>query len=334
MAEPHDLVVIGASAGGVETLTHIIGDLPDELPATVCIVVHIAPTSPSALAHILARATSLPCRAARDGEPLILGDILVAPPDRHLEIEDGVAKLTVGPSENGHRPAVDTLFRTAAAARERRVIGVVLTGNQDDGTAGLELIRASGGATIVQDPDDAQYSGMPANALANVSVDAVVPAELIADTIAAMVRGEPLPGGVGDSAPADDPEEEGGVSAVCPACGGVLTEQVEAGVTQWQCRVGHRYSPTSLADARAEDAEAALWTAVRALEDRAALLQRMAEKAEMREQSRSARSFQRRAETASEQAERVRQVLIQAVAGTLTKVVDTGDEPGEREIVG
>jgi two-component system, chemotaxis family, protein-glutamate methylesterase/glutaminase len=190
---PRDLVVIGASAGGVETLRRVVATLPEDLHAAVCIVLHIAPGSPSALAHILERAGTLPCHAARDGDYLRHGMILVAPPDHHLVIEDDHVRLTVGPRENGHRPAVDALFRSAAAARDERVVGVILSGTQDDGTAGLAVIKANGGATVVQDPAEALYAGMPASAVANVVVDAVVPSDQIAGVVARMVNGSGRP---------------------------------------------------------------------------------------------------------------------------------------------
>jgi two-component system, chemotaxis family, protein-glutamate methylesterase/glutaminase len=272
-----DLVVIGASAGGVDTLKRVAAGLPPDLPATVCIVLHIAPNSPSALAGILARSGPLSCRQAAGGERLCPGEILVAPPDRHLEIEDDHTRLTVGPRENGHRPAVDTLFRSAARAREGRVIGVVLSGSRDDGAAGLARIKAAGGATIVQDPDEALYSGMPASALANVSVDAVVPSQQIAGTIAWMVRSEDPPApDMPDHAlgPAARPER---MISVCPECGSALTEQREAGVLRWHCRAGHRYSPESLAGAQSASVETALWAAIRALHERQALMERMAQ---------------------------------------------------------
>lgn len=148
------------------------------------------------LAHILDRAGPLPCLPARDGDRLREGVILVAPPDRHLVIEDGNVRVTVDPRENGHRPAIDVLFRSAAAL-DSRVIGVVLTGNRDDGSAGLAVIKASGGATIVQDPDEAMYDGMPTSAIAQVAVDAIVPSALVASTIAAMVNGDDPPGVAG-----------------------------------------------------------------------------------------------------------------------------------------
>jgi two-component system, chemotaxis family, protein-glutamate methylesterase/glutaminase len=187
-----DLVVNGASAGGVDVLKRIVAVLPPDLAAAVCIVLHIAPSSPSALARILARCGPLRCRQADDGDELRAGEILVAAPDHHLVIEDNRVRLTTGPRENCHRPSVDALFRSAAHARRNRVVGVVLSGNRDDGTAGLASIKAAGGAAIVQDPADALYPGMPSSALASVAVDAVVPAERMAEAIAAMVNtGDP-----------------------------------------------------------------------------------------------------------------------------------------------
>jgi two-component system chemotaxis response regulator CheB len=188
-----DLVVIGASAGGVQTLKQVVGGLPADLPAAVCVVLHLAPGSHSALAAILARAGALPCQAARDGDKLVEGRILVAPPDHHLVIEDGRVRLSLGPRENHHRPAVDALFRSAATERGTGVLGVVLSGTRCDGTAGLAAIKAHGGAAVVQDPEEALYPGMPASAIANVAVDAVVPSTRVADAIVDMVNGDSVP---------------------------------------------------------------------------------------------------------------------------------------------
>jgi two-component system chemotaxis response regulator CheB len=204
-----DLVVIGASAGGVEALMRLVRDLPTDLAAALCIVLHVAPDSPSMLAHILSRAGKLPCRPARDAEPLREGVILVAPPDHHLTIEDSRVRLTVGPRENHHRPSIDVLFRSAASAFDSRVVGVVLSGTRDDGSAGLAVIKAAGGATIVQDPDDALYAGMPASAIASVTVDAIVPSAALGTTIAAMVKGEDPP----PEARAGAPDADRGASA-------------------------------------------------------------------------------------------------------------------------
>jgi two-component system chemotaxis response regulator CheB len=325
-----DLVVIGASAGGVETLKRVVADLPADLDAAICIVLHIAPDSPSLLAEILSRAGCLPCRPAGDGDQLRPAHVLVAPPDRHLAVDGDRVRLTVGPRENGHRPAVDVLFRTAAEARGPRVIGVVLSGTRGDGAAGLALIKAAGGGTIVQDPSEALYAGMPATALAHVQVDAVVPSERVGQTIVAMVKGQDPPPSTGMThqevdRPAGQPE-----ASICPECGGVLTERSHAGMAFWQCRVGHRYSPESLADEQAHSVEAALWAAVRILEDRARLLERLAEQAESRQQPHSSRGFRSRAASALKQAGIVRQALEEATAGTLRSAPDP--EPGEPDL--
>lgn len=338
----HDLVVFGASAGGVETLRRVVAGLPGDLAAAICVVLHLAPDSPSALARILERSGELPCRAAQDGDRLAPGCILVAPPDRHLVIEDGHVRVTVGPRENGHRPAIDALFRSAAAQRDGRVIGVILSGTRDDGSAGLAVIKAGGGAAVVQDPKEAMYAGMPRSALASVAVDAVVPSSEVARTVVAMVNGDPLPPG---AQPPDEPDPgvppqvpdqplPDPVTTTCPECGGVLTERHHAGVVQWQCRVGHRYSPDSLLNAQAEGVEAALWAAVRALEDRRLMLERMAHQFESREQHRSARSVRRRAEEARKQAQTVRDALASAALTSLREVGENEQEQEMEEIEG
>ena len=346
-ASPRDLVVIGASAGGVETLKRVVSGLPAELPAAVCIVLHIAPDTPSLLGRILARAGPLPCRAAREAEPLRHGEVLVAPPDRHLVVEDQHAYLSVGPRENGHRPAVDVLFRSAALAKDSRVIGVILSGTRGDGALGLAAIKQAGGATIVQDPDEALYAGMPQTALAHVAPDAVVPSELVARTIVEMVNGEDPPRGAqhGDvdleptvadtvateAAPAGSARTDAASlheTTICPECGGVLTERHEVGTSVWQCRVGHRYSPESLIDAQAVDVETAMWAAVRALDDRTRLLERMAHQCEARGQARSARSFRHNAQAARGQSRIVREALMRAADLSFERDEGGNGEPG------
>jgi two-component system chemotaxis response regulator CheB len=321
------LIVIGASAGGVEALSTLVANLPSDLDACVCVVLHLAPHGVSALASILGRAGPLPCRTAVDGQPLRRGEILVAPPDHHLIVADGRVELTVGPRENGHRPAIDALFRSAAAARGGDVIGVVLSGSRDDGSAGLAAIKQRGGRAIVQDPADALYRDMPTNALAHVRADAVVPADRIPAAIAALLdEPPPIAGSGADSAPmvADPPP----VTSVCPECGGVLSEDPVAGVPQWSCKVGHRYSSETLADAQAEGVEAAMWVAVRALEDRQELLNRMAAQFRARGNTRSARAFGARADEAERQAKLVRAALRDAAQTTL-RPISEGSEQAE-----
>ncbi len=333
-----DLVVIGASAGGVETLRRVVAGLPGDLPAAVCVVLHLAPTSPSALASILDRAGLLTCRTANDGDTLRHGEVLVAPPDRHLVIEDRHVRLTVGPRENGHRPSVDLLFRSAASALGPRVIGVVLSGTRDDGSLGLAAIKLAGGAAIVQDPSEALYGGMPASALASVSVDAVVPSALVAPAITALVHGtrppetggaqpssgtEPVSGPATDPAAVADPRSHPALTSVCPECGGVLIARGEAGVTHWECRVGHRYSPESLMSIQARTVEATLWAAVRALEDHIAMLDLTAAAMGDGRKSEPARDLHRRAGHARAQA--------LAVRGALGRATNTRAEPNSLE---
>ena len=171
-----DIIVVGASAGGVQALSDLVRGLPADLPAAVFIVVHTSPTSPGILPEILQRTGPLEAAHCRNGEPIRHGRIYVAPPDHHMVLRDDLVELTRGPRENGFRPAVDPLFRTAARRYGRRVVGVVLSGGLDDGCEGLALIKQYGGLAVVQEPAEAVVPSMPANAIATVSVDHVLPA--------------------------------------------------------------------------------------------------------------------------------------------------------------
>ena len=169
-----DIFVIGASAGGVHALIELVAGLPKDLQSSIFIVQHVAPYGKSSMPSILTRAGPLEAVHPEDGTRIEKGKIYVAPPDHHLLIQDGRVRLSRGPTENGHRPAVDVLFRSAARVFGPRVVGVVLTGNLDDGTAGLAQIKKHGGVAVVQNPEEADYSGMPKSAVENVDVDYVV----------------------------------------------------------------------------------------------------------------------------------------------------------------
>jgi two-component system chemotaxis response regulator CheB len=175
-----DTIVIGASAGGVQALSTVVGDLPANLPAAVFIVLHIPAEKPSLLPEILARSSQLPVKHPTSGERIRAGRIYVAPPDQHLLIEGVHVRLVHGPKENLHRPSIDTLFRSAARWCGARTIGVVLTGARDDGSVGMRAIKQRGGITIVQDPVEAVFPSMPTNVMQQIQVDYSVPLRQIA----------------------------------------------------------------------------------------------------------------------------------------------------------
>jgi two-component system chemotaxis response regulator CheB len=166
-----DIIVVGASSGGVEALIRIVAALPPDLPAAMFIVLHRPRVGPNLLAQILQNVSPLTVADAVDGQAITKGHVYVGPPDRHLLIEQERLRLSRGPKENHSRPAIDPLFRSAAYTYGSRVIGVVLTGNLDDGMAGLWAIKDRGGIAIVQDPKEALFPSMPSSALANVEVD-------------------------------------------------------------------------------------------------------------------------------------------------------------------
>jgi two-component system chemotaxis response regulator CheB len=319
-----DIVVVGASAGGVEALTRLVGSLPAGLPASLFVVLHVPATGTSALPDILTRHGPLPASHAKDGEPIEQRRVYVAPPDYHLLLRAGQVHLARGPRENGHRPAVDPLFRSAAGEYATRVVGVVLSGALDDGTAGLLAIKSRGGVAIVQHPEEALYPGMPNNALEHVEVDHVLPAAGIAETLAGLTS-EPVPE---PARPASDdmtaevelegfsmeaiegghPGRSSGFS--CPDCNGVLWEIQDGGLVRFRCRVGHAWSPESLLTQQSEALEAALWVALRSLEERAALASRLAEPARRRGHVITATRFEDQAQEAQEAARLVRRLLL------------------------
>ena len=320
----HDIVVVGASAGGVEALVGMAASLPADLPAAVFVVLHVPSTGTSALPGILSRHGQLPASHVKDGEPIEPGHIYVAPPDHHLLVRTGHVHLARGPRENGHRPAVDPLFRSAAREYATRVVGVVLSGALDDGTAGLVAVKSQGGVTVVQDPEDALYSGMPASALEHAKVDHVLPAASIGALLAQLATepaGEPAGPAPTDmkveveverfsleAIEADHPGDPSGFS--CPDCNGVLWAIQDGGMQRFRCRVGHAWSPESLLTRQSESLEAALWIALRSLEERAALARRLAEPARRRGHRITATRFEEQATEAQQAARVVRELLL------------------------
>jgi two-component system chemotaxis response regulator CheB len=279
-----DTIVLGASAGGVDALTAIAAALPERLPAAVLVVLHIGPHR-SILPEMLQKAGRLPAHHARDGERVVKGNIYVAPPDLHMVVQGDVVRTICGPKQNFARPSIDPLFRSAAIARGPRVIGAVLTGHLDDGTAGLAAVHACGGITIVQDPDDAQAPDMPRNAMLGTVPDYVLPIDKLASTIAALAgsstAGTPVDQSRGLMAENDvmlTPHSTEHMSKVgdptglsCPECGGALWRLEAPPPARYRCHTGHAFGSETLAAAGDLVIERSLWQAVRALHEKKAL---------------------------------------------------------------
>jgi two-component system, chemotaxis family, protein-glutamate methylesterase/glutaminase len=316
-----DIVVIGASAGGVGALREIIQGLPSRFPAAVFIVLHLSPERPSVLGPLLDQLGPLRVRTAEDGDPIEPGTVYVAPPDMHMTLQGGRVHVAFGPPQDRHRPSIDVLFRSAAHEFGSRVVGVVLTGFLSDGTAGLRSIKQQGGTTLVQDPQSAAHRGMPDSALRSGQIDHIVPLADIAGVLVRLTQATPRPppatpngvlqfdtdadlGQVGKLEPVAVPS-----SFLCPDCGGALWEMRADEPPRFRCRVGHGYSIESLVASQQPYVERALWEAARSLEDRAALFRRMAGSWRERDAEAVVEHFARTAEQSAANAAVIRSLL-------------------------
>jgi len=247
--------------------------LPASLPAAVFVVQHIGDAYGSELARVLGADSALKVQAAFHGEPIERGRVYVAPPDNHLQVRAGFVDVVRAPRENGHRPAVNPLFRSAAEAYGPRVVAVVLTGTLDCGTTGLTVVKARGGVSVAEDPLTAAWPDMPANAIRAGVVDHVLPLEDIPSLLIQLVTEESLPA-MSDVEP---PKPTGAYSLItCPHCHGSLREAEAGKILEFECHVGHKFSLRSLYFEHADQVEFAMWAAIRALEESAALAQRLA----------------------------------------------------------
>jgi two-component system chemotaxis response regulator CheB len=332
-----DIVVIGASAGGIAALTTLVQDLPPDFPAAIFVVVHIPSSAVSRLPEILGRAGPLPAEPARQGEAITPGRIVVAVPDRHLLIRQGWIELGRGPRENHARPAIDPLFRTAARAYGPRVIGVVLSGTLYDGSQGLLAIKTRGGVAVVQDPRDAAFDSMPQSALRAVQADVVVPVAGMARVLTDLVQ-EAVPV-EGDVAMIDDEERIEAVVAAdfaeqarddrvdettiytCPDCGGVLWQVGDGKRLHFRCHVGHTYAPELLLSQKSEELEAALWSSLRLLKEKATLTRQLATRARANGGGHHANPMAKRIEEQAGREERHAQA-IQELLETLPSPLD------------
>ncbi len=272
-----DIFVVGASAGGVEALQQLVSQLPADFPGALFIVLHIPPRAQSYLPQILGRSSRLPVIHAPDGSKIEHGQIYVAPPDHHLLIERDHVHLSLGPKEQHHRPCINVLFRSAALAYGEQVAGVILTGELDDGTAGLWEVKRRGGIAIVQNPEEATFPSMPVSALREVEADYIIGVRVMGELLARLAR---------DGARHKGPEIEATnmkpeiVDLTCPDCRGTIWEVRRGNGKEYRCRVGHTFSPRSMLSEHFSAQEKALYGAIVTLEEGASLATRLADQFE------------------------------------------------------
>jgi two-component system chemotaxis response regulator CheB len=320
-------VVIGGSAGGIEALRSLIGPLPASLPAALFVVLHTHPSGPGYLPEILDRSGVLPAAHALDGEPIRQGRIYVAPPDHHVVIERDHMRLTRGPKENRSRPSVDPLFRSAAYFHGQRVIGVVLSGMLDDGTAGLWTVKDRGGLAIVQSPDDAQCSSMPESALRHVAVDHALPASeigmalprLVAEAAAEQVLAPPSEKLAFETHIAmEDATVDVGILSLgelspfaCPECHGVLVQLRDGGLLRFRCHTGHAYTANNLLAVMTEAIEESIWNTMRGMQESAMLMEHLARHVADSGDATLAAQFEEKARESRRRVERIKRLAFE-----------------------
>jgi two-component system chemotaxis response regulator CheB len=289
-----DIVVVGASAGGVSALIEFVKSIPENFTGSIFVVLHIPPSSPSNLPAILTRAGLLKAIHPKDGEKIKPGRIYVAPPDHHMLLEGTSVLVKKGPEENRFRPSIDALFRSAAYVYGPRTIGIVLSGLLNDGTSGLWSIKRMGGLTIIQKPEDADYPSMPVNVLHYVKVDYSVPAVQIGALIGKLTLEKPFKKvkvskkdmhllrmeviiSKQDNAFEMGIMDMGEITPfTCPECHGVLVRLVEGKFIRFRCHTGHAYTASTLLADVSKVVEETLWAAMRGLEETTLLLKQIA----------------------------------------------------------
>jgi two-component system chemotaxis response regulator CheB len=324
-----DIVVIGASAGGVQALKELAAALPHDFKATIFIVLHLSPHSPSYLPEILNHSGPLHASHPKDGEPIQQGHIYVAPPDHHLLVEYDQVIVKKGPKENRFRPSIDALFRSAAYNYGSRVIGVVLTGLLDDGTSGMWSVKRLGGRVVVQEPEDALYPSMPDNVLQHVDVDHQVPISELASLLCELIN-ETVPDKHSQTdVDMDRMETEVNIAAqvnafemgilnlgdltplTCPECNGALVSIKEGKLIRYRCHTGHSYTASTLLADVTTTVEESFWKAVRSLEETVILLEQSARQFAEGGNETAAKQFQQKAVETRERAAKTRKFVFE-----------------------
>jgi two-component system, chemotaxis family, protein-glutamate methylesterase/glutaminase len=341
----HDLIVLGSSAGGIKALSTILSKLSSDIQAAIFIVQHLSPNSPKVLPRILEDVSSLSASHPKDGEKFQVGKIYIAEPDYHLLIERERVRVVRGPQENRFRPAIDALFRSAARTYGPRVLGVLLTGNLDDGTVGLQAIKKRGGVTIVQDPKESDYPSMPLNAMKYVSIDHCLPLSEIAPLLLRLV-GEPsgkeeeyeMPAEMDFESKIAEQElntkqflekvEEIGTrtSYTCPECNGSIWQIGDEDPLRFRCHVGHSFTAGPFLTEQTAFIEKTLWSAVKALEEKVTLTRQIAQRLNAENQTRNADEYEKFADKVDKEVGLLRQLILH---GSATKRTVTFDDPDQ-----
>jgi two-component system chemotaxis response regulator CheB len=320
------IIVIGASAGGLNAINEIVAQIPENINAAVFIVLHLSKVGlGDFLIHRIQKYTQYSCSSVINGEPIKPKHIYVAVPDQHLLVKDGKILLGAGPAENRWRPSIDVLFRSAAASYGNRVIGIVLTGLLNDGTSGMNAIKRSGGYCIVQDPNEAEYPDMPLSVLEHMEVDYCVRLSKMGETINEIVLNAPVKEDV--VVPKDVIAEANiaekvaiGLDKVmplgdhalyaCPDCGGGLWNIKSDNIERYRCHVGHSYTENDLLIKQSQNLEATMWVALRMMEERRNLLNKIGNEEDAKGLSRLAFQHKKQADELAEHIDKLKNLLI------------------------
>jgi two-component system chemotaxis response regulator CheB len=343
----HDIIVIGASAGGLKALGAIVGTLPNDIDAAIFIVQHLPADKPSILPKILADVGSLPASHASDGEPIQKGRIYVAPPDYHLLLNQGSMRVVHGPKENRFRPAIDALFRSAARAYGSRVVGVVLTGYLDDGTVGLQAVKKRGGVVIVQDPKEAEYPSMPRSVLRYVKVDRCLP---LAEIPHLLVQLSKQPATEQEAYPmTEEIEIESNIAEhqmttkellenveaigtrttyTCPECNGSIWQVDNSEPLRFRCHTGHSFTADTFVAEQTQNLEKALWSATRIMEEKVMFLRQMSERMGNYNLPSAAAKYEDHAKSLDAEVSLIRDIIFNGLA-TKQNIVETDEEQSE-----
>ncbi|MEH2444829.1 MAG: chemotaxis protein CheB [Nostoc sp.] len=342
----HDIIVIGTSAGGLKVLGAILGAVPADINAVFFIVQHLAADKPSILPEILTDVGSLPASHPVDGESIKTGRIYIAPPDYHLLVNEGLMRVVRGPQENRFRPAIDTLFRSAARAYGTRVVGVVLTGYLDDGTVGLQAIKKRGGVAIVQDPKEAEYPSMAKSALRYVKVDYCLPLAEIPDLVVRLSKEPPAQE---EAYPVtEEIEIESRIAEqqmntqellenveaigtrttyTCPECNGSIWQIGKGEPLRFRCHVGHSFTASVFLSEQTQNLENALWSAVRAMEEKVTFSRQMAERMRNYNLANAVTKYEDHAMNLDKEVSLIRDIILNGFATKRTIATIEEDQP-------